>query len=109
MSGPSTTRANCAAVDVLRLPVGLEESVREAEGGREDARVHGDLENDAGQKLSSDNADAPLQTVVTREDITKETPEKSLVDRQGKTGGRNSTGRVTSRFIGGGHKQAYPR
>ncbi len=46
-------------------------------------------------------------TVVTREDITKQTPEKSLVEPKKRTGGRNSTGRVTSRFIGGGHKQAY--
>jgi large subunit ribosomal protein L2 len=46
-------------------------------------------------------------SVVTREDITKETPEKRLVVGKPKTGGRNSFGRVTSRFIGGGHKQAY--
>ena len=44
-------------------------------------------------------------TVVSREDITKETPEKSLVVGKRKTGGRTSTGRVSSRFIGGGHKQ----
>jgi large subunit ribosomal protein L2 len=44
-------------------------------------------------------------SVVTRQDITKETPEKSLVVGKRKTGGRNSAGRVTSRFIGGGHKQ----
>src|SRR5919112_2975777 len=44
-------------------------------------------------------------TVVSREDITKETPEKSLVVGKRKTGGRNSKGRVSSRFIGGGHKQ----
>jgi large subunit ribosomal protein L2 len=44
-------------------------------------------------------------SVVTRQDITKETPEKSLVVGKRKTGGRNSSGRVTSRFIGGGHKQ----
>jgi large subunit ribosomal protein L2 len=48
-----------------------------------------------------------FQTVVTRDEITKETPEKSLVEKKQRTGGRNSTGRVTSRFIGGGHKQAY--
>ena len=48
-----------------------------------------------------------FQTVVSREDITKETPEKSLVEKIQRTGGRNSTGRVTSRFIGGGHKKAY--
>jgi large subunit ribosomal protein L2 len=44
-------------------------------------------------------------SVVTRQDITKETPEKSLLVGKRKTGGRNSAGRITSRFIGGGHKQ----
>src|SRR5216684_6138354 len=48
-----------------------------------------------------------FQTVVSREDITKERPEKSLLESKQRTGGRNNTGRVTSRFIGGGHKQAY--
>jgi large subunit ribosomal protein L2 len=46
-------------------------------------------------------------TVVSREDITKQTPEKSLVEPRPKSGGRNNTGRVTSRFIAGGHKQSY--
>src|SRR6516225_2435352 len=46
-------------------------------------------------------------TSVSREDITKQTPEKSLVEPRRKSGGRNSTGRVTSRFISGGHKQSY--
>src|ERR1700750_1898022 len=48
-----------------------------------------------------------FQTTVTRKDITKQTPEKSLVESKKRSGGRNSTGRVTSRFIGGGAKQAY--
>jgi large subunit ribosomal protein L2 len=48
-----------------------------------------------------------FQTVVSRADITKEHPEKSLLESKKGTGGRNSTGHVTSRFIGGGHKQAY--
>src|ERR1035438_5099873 len=48
-----------------------------------------------------------FMTTTTRGDITKQTPEKSLVESNKRTGGRNSTGRVTSRFIGGGHKQAY--
>src|ERR1700733_12531526 len=48
-----------------------------------------------------------FQTVVSRDDITKQKPEKSLVKGKRKTGGRSSTGRVSSRFIGGGHKQAY--
>jgi large subunit ribosomal protein L2 len=46
-------------------------------------------------------------TSVSREDITKERPEKSLVVGKRKSGGRNSGGRVTSRFIGGGHKQKF--
>src|SRR5882757_10020866 len=46
-------------------------------------------------------------TSVSRDDITKQTPEKSLVESKKRSGGRNSTGRVTSRFIGGGAKQAY--
>ena len=46
-------------------------------------------------------------TSVSRDDITKQSPEKSLVESKKRSGGRNSTGRVTSRFIGGGHKQAY--
>jgi large subunit ribosomal protein L2 len=48
-----------------------------------------------------------FRTVVTREDITKQTPEKSLTAGKAKTGGRNSTGRVTSRFRGGGNKTSY--
>src|SRR5215469_15876273 len=48
-----------------------------------------------------------FQTVVSREDITKQTPEKSLVVGKKRSGGRSSTGRVSSRFRGGGHKKAY--
>src|SRR5688572_26495331 len=47
-----------------------------------------------------------FQSVVERTDITKETPEKSLVVGKRKSGGRNSSGHVTSRFIGGGHKRS---
>ena len=47
-----------------------------------------------------------FMTTLMRDDITKQTPEKSLVVGLRKTGGRNNSGRVTSRFIGGGHKQS---
>jgi large subunit ribosomal protein L2 len=40
-------------------------------------------------------------------EITKSEPERSLVEHQTSTGGRNHHGRVTSRFRGGGHKQRY--
>ena len=48
-----------------------------------------------------------FQTVVSRDDITKQRPEKSLVESKQRTGGRNSLGRISSRFIGGGSKKAY--
>ncbi len=41
------------------------------------------------------------------EEITKVTPEKSLTASLKKSGGRNNLGRVTTRFIGGGHKRKY--
>ena len=44
-------------------------------------------------------------TIADFSDITKTTPEKSLVEIRKKTGGRNHYGRVTARGIGGGHKQ----
>jgi large subunit ribosomal protein L2 len=40
-------------------------------------------------------------------EITKGKPEKSLTEALRKTGGRNAHGRLTSRHIGGGHKQRY--
>ncbi len=39
------------------------------------------------------------------EDITESKPEKSLLVTLKKTGGRNNTGKMTMRYIGGGHKQ----
>ncbi len=39
------------------------------------------------------------------DDITESRPEKSLLTSLKKTGGRNSNGRMTMRYIGGGHKQ----
>jgi large subunit ribosomal protein L2 len=47
------------------------------------------------------------QTCSTFDEITTSTPEKSLVVSLNKTGGRNNFGRITSRHIGGGHKQKY--
>jgi large subunit ribosomal protein L2 len=40
-------------------------------------------------------------------EITKSEPERSLIEKQHKHGGRNNNGRITSRFRGGGHKQRY--
>jgi large subunit ribosomal protein L2 len=46
-------------------------------------------------------------TNSTFEEITKSTPEKSLVSKLTKTGGRNNQGVITTRHIGGGHKRRY--
>ena len=42
-------------------------------------------------------------------EITKTTPEKSLLEPLRKSGGRNNQGHVTMRYIGGGHKRMYRR
>ena len=41
------------------------------------------------------------------DEITKDTPERSLTVALRKSGGRNNTGRITCRHIGGGHKRRY--
>ena len=46
-------------------------------------------------------------TVVTREDITKQTPEKSLTAGKQRSGGRNNLGEITIWWRGGGHKKSY--
>src|SRR5258706_1229267 len=48
-----------------------------------------------------------FQSHASFDAITKTKPEKSLTKGKPKTGGRASHGRITSRFIGGGHKQRY--
>jgi len=48
-----------------------------------------------------------FMTVVTREGITKDSPEKSLVEGKSRSGGRNNKGQITIRFRGGGHKRLY--
>ena len=46
-------------------------------------------------------------SVAAFTEITKTPPEKSLIEPLRKTGGRNNTGRITSRHRGGGHKRFY--
>jgi large subunit ribosomal protein L2 len=48
-----------------------------------------------------------FRTGLTFDEITKDTPEKSLVRPLKRSGGRNNTGRVTSGHRGGGHKRLY--
>ena len=48
-----------------------------------------------------------FQTSSDFSEVTKTTPEKSLLESKSRTGGRNSYGRKTSRHRGGGHKKQY--
>ena len=46
-------------------------------------------------------------TMLTFDEITKKTPEKSLLAKKKKNAGRNSYGRITVRHQGGGNRQKY--
>src|SRR5690625_3063392 len=48
-------------------------------------------------------------SVSSFEEITTDTPEKSLLEPLVSSGGRNNRGRTTARFRGGGHKRQYRR
>ena len=48
-----------------------------------------------------------FQQCSTFEEITSKKPQKSLLRPIKKSGGRNSTGRMTCRYKGGGHKRLY--
>ena len=47
------------------------------------------------------------KVIGTFDDITSSVPEKSLLEPKKSTGGRNTSGKMTVRYIGGGHKQMY--
>ncbi len=47
------------------------------------------------------------KVTVKRTGLYKGRPEASLTEKKAKTGGRNNYGRITTRHIGGGHKQKY--
>jgi large subunit ribosomal protein L2 len=48
-----------------------------------------------------------FKSVSGFDEITRSTPEKSLLEPIKRTGGRNNKGHLTSRHIGGGHKRMY--
>lgn len=50
-----------------------------------------------------------LRTTILsdRKEITRKKPEKSLTEPKKRTGGRNSQGRITAKYRGGGHKRRY--
>ena len=48
-----------------------------------------------------------FMTVSAYDEITSKKPEKSLLEDQRKSGGRNSQGKITVRHIGGGNRRKY--
>ncbi len=50
-----------------------------------------------------------FRAIITNDEITRETPERSLTEPLNKKSGRNHHGRITSRRRGGGHKRLYRR
>lgn len=59
------------------------------------------------RKLKPNTPGTRFFSVSSFEEITKDKPERSLVKPLKKSGGRNNTGRTTTRFRGGGHKRQY--
>jgi large subunit ribosomal protein L2 len=59
------------------------------------------------KKFNPTSPGTRFKTSLTFDEITRSKPEKSLTEPLKKTGGRDSRGRITVRFIGGGHKQRY--
>jgi len=47
------------------------------------------------------------KVIGTFEEITQSVPEKSLLKPARRSGGRNNSGRMTMRYLGGGHKKMY--
>jgi large subunit ribosomal protein L2 len=63
----------------------------------------------ANRKVKPTTPGRRFGTYPIREELTADRPHKPLTDGLGKSGGRNSRGRVTSRHRGGGAKRRYRR
>lgn len=59
------------------------------------------------KKVNPTSPGRRFQIYSTFKEITRSTPEKSLLKALRKSGGRNANGRITSRHKGGGHKRHY--
>jgi large subunit ribosomal protein L2 len=59
------------------------------------------------KKMRPTSTGRRFQTYPTFEELSGVKPEKGLVEPKKSTGGRNSRGRITARYRGGGHKRLY--
>jgi large subunit ribosomal protein L2 len=61
------------------------------------------------KKYKPTSAGRRQMATSTFDEVTRSTPEKSLLEPLTKSGGRNNKGRITTRHQGGGHKRRYRR
>ena len=59
------------------------------------------------RKLNPTSAGVRFQTISDFKEVTKITPEKSLLVAIPRKGGRNNYGRITAKRRGGGHRKQY--
>ena len=59
------------------------------------------------KKLKPTTPGQRFKVISAFEEITASKPEKSLVYGKKRSGGRNNQGKMTMRYIGGGHKKLY--
>jgi large subunit ribosomal protein L2 len=59
------------------------------------------------RKMKPRSAGVRFRTISGFEEITKTTPEKSLLESIARAGGRNNRGRLTAKRRGGGHRKQY--
>lgn len=59
------------------------------------------------KKFKPTTSSQRFKIISAFDDLTTNRPEKSLLTPQKKSGGRNNDGKMTIRYVGGGHKQKY--
>lgn len=59
------------------------------------------------RKFKPTTAGQRFKQISAFDEITTNKPEKSLLQPKKRTGGRNNAGKMTMRYLGGGHKQQY--
>ena len=59
------------------------------------------------KKFKPTTSSQRFKVISTFDDITTSVPEKSLIGPKKRSGGRNNEGKMTMRYMGGGHKQRY--
>ena len=59
------------------------------------------------KKFKPTTSSQRFKVISAFDDITASTPEKSLLEPIKRSGGRNNTGKMTMRYIGGGNKKRY--